>query len=446
MTANHHTILSARQFPNVSAGGYYSPHNLAIRLNIEPPKNGNKGSDERENWFRENLPLIVHEYQHSLDHVGTIVGRKLLDGLRQSYHALDRKLKYDQSGLHRWVKFHELQKRFHRRAYFTENDPTYVTIPGKRPTWSWSTSVGRGFDLEGQPDITNPIIFLRFRDEERDLDIARQPLSAAALFEVRSMAVELEQAVVLNYANFGDDETRWRAFNDVQQSMFYDVDLTLYSAPVHFLSARLNISDPVPAYRLAAILSWIALNIADDLEIDPKLPEGWENAGDDIPTLASNLLLRRDPGYFYFILASHAKTPEKLDGDASAWLAETLECARFPSLSEIVASASHSLDVPDADKDTVPFDRIYWHIAASGAVNFRRLADEFGLLSHNVMTRIGTNKGPIALPNTVVADAILSPSLGGGVEPFMSIEDQARMGELEAVFADQMSEFMAACR
>ncbi len=440
MAQRHHDTLSARYFPNIGAGGYYSPHSLSISLGVAPPSNGNRGSPEREVWFRQHLPLIAHEYQHALDHVGTLTGRKLLDELRHAYHALDLKANFDPSELHHWVVFHDLQKRFYRRAYFTENDPTYRPPVGRRPNWGWDTSIGRGFDLTGRPDASDPILFVRFHDVDRNEKIARQPLTAAALFEARAMAVELEHLVLMKTVEFGDDDHRWREFNDLQQEMFYDVDLTLYSAPVHFLATRLNLTDPVTAYRLAALIAWIALNIADDLNFSPKLPPGWEGIAGDAEALKRRLIEIRDPGFLFFCLGAWAPA---YDGDDAAWLAQCLGRAGFPDKQTIENAAWEVLQFPSADPVPATFDTIYWSVASSGAVNFRRLAPACGLFGQQTLLNLQSTRGPVALPNIIVGPAILSPA---GVQPFMSIDDQMLVAQMEQVLMDQMGEFLAACR
>jgi hypothetical protein len=436
----HRDKLSARYFPNVSTGGHYSPHTLSINLDVAPPTDGIKGAPEREAWFRQHLPLIAHEYQHGLDHVGTIVGRKLLDGLRRAYHALDCKLDYDESELHRWTAFHDLQKRFYRRAYFTENDPTYVTPTGARPSWGWDTSIGRGFDLHGHPDASDPIMFVRFHDVDRGKKIARQPLTAASLFEARAMATELEHLVSRKIAEFGQNKTKWDSFNAEQQGMFYDVDLTIYSAPAHFLASRLNMSDPVPVYRLTAMLAWIALNVTDTLTLAINSPPGWDGVTGDAEALKERLVQVRDPGFLFFCLAAWAPP---YDNDDEAWIDACLERAGFPSRKVIEDAAYEVLKIPDADSTTGTFDTIYWSAATSGAVNFRRLAPRFGLFGQKTLLALKSQDGPVALPNTIVGPVILSPS---AIQPFMTIKDQELVGVMEQHLADHMGEFLAACR
>lgn len=434
----HHSNLSARHFPNIGPAGFYSPHSLTVNLQVAPP--GPTPSD-LETWYSENLPLMLHEYQHGLDHIGTVTGRKLLDALQKCYAALELKLKGVQPELHHWLDFHDLQKRFYKRAYFTENDPTYRVPMGKRPVWQWQISIGQNFSVDGRLNPADLIMFVRFTDADLGAIVARQPLTAAALFEARSMACEIEWLARLKSAEYKDDAAKWDNFNAQQVAMFYDVDLTVYSAPVHLLASRLGIGDPIIAYRLTAILAYVALNITDGLELSLSVPPGWDGGSRDAKSALEKLISLRDPGFLFFCLAVSAP---KYDGNESLWLDACMSAAGFPPRSVIEADVYNALLAPSAGGPSCAFDRIYWSACANGAVNFDRLKPSFGLLDQATVMSLGTNRGPIALPNTIVADTIFLPK--NNIESFMDAEGQRFVSEFEQIFADHFAEFYAACR
>lgn len=122
-----HARLAARYFPNVSTRAYYSPRSLAVFLPEDEVDDATRADrDAYRAWLTARLPLLTHEYQHALDHVGTVAGRALLDALAGAYFALERKAARDETELWRLVALHDAERRFDRKAYFTEYDPDYA--------------------------------------------------------------------------------------------------------------------------------------------------------------------------------------------------------------------------------------------------------------------------------------------------------------------------------
>jgi hypothetical protein len=426
---------SAQHFPNVGSSGVYVPHALVVRLSPQLPLPGELGSDGgRRRFWRRQLPVIVHEYQHAVDHVGTVVGRRLLDRLRDAYAAIDAHGRGDAGLMYKLVELHDEQRRFFRRGYFTVRSPDGgIGSPRK---WKLGGTIGAAFDFHGRTDESEPILFATFADEAAGGRVARQPLSAAALFEARAVYVELEQSLLLARAEKGGQIEALDKLDEHYTKLVYHPDWTMYSAPAHMVSTQCGVSDLVTAYRLTARLAGVALNVAPDLPLGPSILNGWP---EDSKGRARALLDRRDPGMLFACLVGSAPA---FAADPDDWLRQTLEKAGFPSLEAIHAAAGRFLTIPSESHGSSWFDPIYWGVSGQGVVNFARLWPHLGLLRPAALEKLGTAEGPIALPCTLVGDEIFDPR----VEAFSSGEQVARLLAGEAQLGHVSADFLAACR
>jgi hypothetical protein len=432
-----HARLAARYFPNTSTRAYYSPRSLAVFL----PEDDLDQALRRDHgayaaWLAARLPLLTHEYQHSLDHVGTVAGRSLLDALAGAYFALERKAARDESELWRFVALHDAERRFDRKAYFTEYDPDYAWLDERRPTWQWGISTGLGFDAQGRPDVTDPLFFVRFTDVEQNSLVARQPITAAALFETRAVYAELEQDAHRIALAARDEPAVLEAWQREQQQRFYNPALTLYSAPAHFASSQCGAGDALDGYRMAAYAGGMILNLAPGLDIAPRLPDDFQDEASR-PRF-ERLIELRDPGFLFVLLVASAP---RYEGDVDAWLDAALAAAGFPPRERILDTALAHLAIPTMRTGS-SFDATYLQAMVVGHRHLGRLRKSVGLLNFEVMTALGTNAGPIALPNSFPDQGIIpSP-----VEPLVAPREQLTLLEAEAVLTSQMDEFLRACR
>ncbi|TDH60793.1 hypothetical protein E2C06_20050 [Dankookia rubra] len=332
------------------------------------------------------------------------------------------------------IAYHDLQRRFYRKAYFTEFRPDYRSAGPGRPRWRWSTSIGTGFDSEGRLNENDPILFVRFTDEDQKVLVSRQPLTAAALFETRAVYAEIDHDA-RTVAGKGEGSPEWKKFNLRQQEMFYDQSLTLYSAPAHIVASQAGITDPIDAYRLAAKAAGIVLNLTPELELDCELPKRF--AGEALGR-ARRLQEILDLGYIFAALAVSAP---KYEGDDDAWLNGALAKVGLPSSEYILDAACKYLSLPTSNE---PGDlmQIYLNAVSAGIGNFQRLRGSYGLLDFEHMTKCGTNYGPMALPHVVLANDALAASL----MPVISLVDQRTMSNASRLLHDHLDEFLDACR
>jgi hypothetical protein len=429
--------LAARFFPNADKGAYYSHRDFAVHFpsdSMDPGRIGDAGY--RQEWLLARLPTLVHEYQHSMDHLGTVVGRTLLDRLAAAIAGVEKKLAGDVAGLPDLVALHDAELRFSRTRYFTEVNPTYRPPRGGRPQWGWKSSIGVAFDQFGRTNEADPLFFVRFRDVDQDLFVSRQPITAASLFETRSVYVELDHDSRLVAERLLQDPRAAIAFNERQMEMFYDHTLTRYSAPAHVVSSRCGDGDSLAAYRAAALVAGVALNISPTLQFTPRLPPSIR----DLPAQerCQRLLHLRDPGFLFIVIVLSAP---KLIQDVFEWLKGALEEAGFPALETILDAAQEYLSVPPAATSS-KFAPIHASVAAAGAESFRRLRPSIGLLDFDVMQKVGTEEGPSVLPNVLLAQNLLGP-LGS---PVLTRDLQVEVANMAGILDRHMSEFLAACR
>lgn len=428
-------FLDARYFPNLSPRALYSPHDLAVHMRTEVFEPERERDDEyRRSWIASRLPLLVHEYQHSIDHLGTVVGRQLLDALMRALDGLAGKFENDVTGLPATLAYHDKQRRFYRSDYFTEIRKGYRPRGGGRPRWSWGTSIGAGFDMTGNIDESEPILFARFTDEDQKVLVSRQPLTSAALFETRAVYAELDHDARAVAAQ-GEESPEWKKFNDRQQEMFYDHTLTIYSAPAHLVSSHCAASDPIDAYRLAAKAANIALNFTVDLPIDSDLPKRF---APEAMQRAAQLQAMLDPGYLFAAIVLAAP---RFEGDDDAWLAEGLTKAGMPPADEILDAAESYLQTPTLTQAPRLFE-IYMTCVVNGVGNFKRLRKSGGILDFDHMRNLGTPQGPMALPNVFLANDVLSSSR----LPILEMEQQETMVIASTELHQHLEEFVRACR
>lgn len=428
--------MSARYFPNVSPRAYYSPYDLKVHMPEEPVDPALAADPAyKAQWIKDRHPVLVHEYQHSIDHLGTVAGRQLLDGLFGALHALDRQDRNDVSQLWRMIKFHDVQRRFFRRGYYTTADRLYRPSGNEPPRWIWEPSVGATFDVNGRVNEDDPVLFIRFTDADTGQLVSRQPLSAAALFEARAVYVELESEAFSLHGR-GPGSLEWQAFVNRQIDLLYDQTLTDYSAPAHIVASVARVTNSLEAYQLAAYVAGVVLNLPPDLVFRFRLPARL-NVRDAARRLR-RLADRRDPGLLF---ASIVAAAPEYRGDALQWLEGGMREAGLPSIETVFNAAYRHLIKPTAGEVGI-FRSVYFQLLANGSGNNGRLADGLGLLDVKRFQHLGTVQGPMSIPTTVVRQNWNLPS----AIPPLDSEGEAAMSQAASDIQSFMSGFLEACR
>jgi hypothetical protein len=129
-------------------------------------------------------------------------------------------------------------------------------------------------------------------------------------------------------------KTQSEVFAEQAKRYLFDPDLAEYSVGVHIVANLLHLNDPILAFTLASALASVSLNLVDEMFDSLRIPEQFARWGDR----NRNLLVRRDRGFAFLILAHFA--PEVTHKtDVLKWLNDTVQNAGLGSLAEIASEA-----------------------------------------------------------------------------------------------------------
>jgi len=249
------------------------------------------------------LPLLLHEWRHWLDHIGTVWGQRLLT---LGYNAIHARLAGKETDFRRIVDFRRKLRDDRFEKFYSEiykqDDPAQA-VRG----WRYEFSTGARFDHNGVPSEEHPIIFTRFRWLGGSL-ACRVPLSVASLLETSAMHFEFE-AESVTIGNLSEDEQQnaLEALQTRYLDNFYKPALTDYSVAAHAVSNIVGPSDVPRCLQLSSALANVALNLVDHHFDLLKIPSRFENWG----KRNQALLLNRNRGYAFLCLCCHApQNPE----------------------------------------------------------------------------------------------------------------------------------------
>ena len=150
-------------FPNTSAVGAYfdlSQHIELYDIDAAMMKTALTSDDAMQKL--RVLPTLFHELRHWLDHVATLWGQY---SLVTEFNAIHSRLADDESQMWRITAYRKATRRDRFGSYFTTiNDRT--PPPAGHGRWTSQLSCGVGFDDDGKPDESRPIVFTRFNWED----------------------------------------------------------------------------------------------------------------------------------------------------------------------------------------------------------------------------------------------------------------------------------------
>ncbi len=138
------------------------------------------------------LPTVFHEVRHWVDHVSTLWGQRNLVSGFNAVHAFSAQ---KETEFWRVIEHRRVTHRDRFEAYFTTINDRNPPEDG-RLKWEWELSCGIGFDSDGKPNEKRPIVFTRFRWQDKRL-ACRVPFSVASLLESNAMHWDLGLEVSL---------------------------------------------------------------------------------------------------------------------------------------------------------------------------------------------------------------------------------------------------------
>lgn len=333
--ANQATLQTLRgvrtSFPELEAVAEFRPRSQTIHLRQisrdslrDSLKSVNDMARQRQAW-----QTVVHELTHWADLCCTLWGRRYLSSLLDAYGVL----KNGAETFWAAINHYDEDRRILSPQYYRYVIPGSSTHSSNRP-WTIDYSVGCEFSADGRLNEDRPIFFARFGDHDSRKNIIRQPISIGALLEVRAIYAEMVTGGVL-VSSMGEEKPVESAIYARElSSLFYDAELTPYTAPIHLLSSRTHTIDPILSYRIGSELAYLALNLTDDALRELHHPEAFKTLGHR----RKSFIQSRNYGYAFACLVFHA--PLYKDQEPEAFVEETLAAAGLSSCDKILSAAS----------------------------------------------------------------------------------------------------------
>jgi hypothetical protein len=318
--------------------GYYAPLRQTVHVTCIDSRDYEAWERTRDSeGARKFLPVILHELTHWLDHTSTVWGQanlvKVFDALNVA--VLHKTGKVKESEFWRIMALHDATRRDRYADYFSTWNPRAERYRGDNP-WKIEITCGQAFTKDGHIDSEHPIVFIRFDDHHTNEFVARTPLSVASLLETTATAAQVESLISLTEMDPEDTRLVQRSLNKKSLlGMAYESELTLYSAPVHLLSTRLNISNLHMAYSLSGRLANVCLNLTKDgFLLLRKIQDEVVDAQRRFRAMATG----SNRG-FAFLALCEAAPPVSGKFNIDEWIDETLENAGLGSHVEMTSRA-----------------------------------------------------------------------------------------------------------
>jgi len=424
-----------RGFPNITTLGSYNHMSQIISLNsLEKRDIDQLRNDGSVDIKKKILPLMAHETTHYLDHISTLWGRENLIDIYDALHARA------QNNEHQFWRISDLKaklKRIHYAEYYNT-----ISEAGKQPwdrkLWKQLVTIGFEFGSDGRINNNRPIIFVRFNTED-DRPVARVPLSIVSLLETTAMAAELDLELKITNELSGDHLFLERKFVDRKfVDRLYNGQLCVYSACAHLLANMCMISDYVEAYRKAARLAMLCLNLPprsfSRIKIHTHLFVG-------IPGIISYFKRTHDRAMAYYILLTHAPILSQKDPDQ--WLKELVRASGLGTLEQIQREGneefSRSKEVLQGP-ETIRLS----NLLRTGSL-IRKYRDSSTVSYFDVVDRANANGDNISGPSILLGDDHVigfgNPPIDSGSLAEEMISWIYRIYDYES----RMDEFLGAC-
>ena len=314
-----------KTFPNLSTLGYY--HILGNYIYLDEYKDQDEfdKSSKSPKLDYKRFSTFLYENQHYLDHVSTAWG---MNNIFSIYNAYDSVIKHNEYDFHFLRDLNLNLKRDLFNDYYTE---TYNSKHGSyKDPWMFELTTGLRFDHLGKIDESKPIPFIVFKTK-KDERVCRVPLSVASLLETTATNIEYQfiASVIMQLKEPYRTNQLSQLSKQIEKKI-YNVDLALYSAAVHLCAARLQISDPIKAYKVASVFAKIALNVPSKYFTSIKLDQEFK----DDPVngkRALAMLVNGERGFMYQLLIRNYLASFGLLNDRELVIDEILSSSNLPN-------------------------------------------------------------------------------------------------------------------
>lgn len=424
-----------RIFSRTDIAGFYDmmSQTITILSHDAPAVEAQQRAPEYPVNAREFLTTAIHELTHWLDHTTTLWGQDLLV---ETHNAISAFMRHEEDNFWRVAALDNRVRREALSDFYTVFDQAGAPA-GDARDWMWQITCGLEYGADGRTRADRPIIFVVF-NHVKGGRIARVPLTISSLIEANAVWAEyvVNSEIV---ATLPDDV---RAVEDrlVRRSLMerlYTPELALYSAATHLVAGLQKNDRADLAYRAAAALSGLVLNLPNRLFAGlPVIPEMRVHWGDRVDAL----LAAHDRGFAYLLIA-HVAPPITEPFSAEEWLEQCCRASGLPTMAEIRTETEEAfthfpgmlLDGPLAERGRAQLEL--------GRRNFqyRGIGPERPL-----SLDVSKQDFPMTLPPVVLADDTVTSIAANTVDnPLLAIGPSVQLVQRYQSWA---GEFLRACR
>ncbi|WP_337847695.1 hypothetical protein [Sphingomonas sp.] len=318
--------------PAMQTVGAIKPHTLILEM----PISTKSGLEDSINGGYSNEParIYAHEMHHWFDLVGTIWGQHYLDILFSAYDAVIAARSEDEA-YPAVLRLFDADREILFPSYYKFVTPG--APHGRERQWSNEATVGFRIRPDGTRDEDHPILFVRFT--AGDQIVARQPLSAGSLLELRALAAE-DIALTAHLARLDPDQRLVEKKLRQQEliSHLYHPEMTTYSAAAHLLARVARIGATAPVLLFGAVAADICLNLQRPQISGLRHPQPFMELSH---RHRHGFRARVDPGYLFACLIyrlrelePHDLTPARID--------DALRLSGLPTLQTIYDDAQRA--------------------------------------------------------------------------------------------------------
>ncbi|WP_155982189.1 hypothetical protein [Xanthobacter sp. 126] len=381
-------VVRCSRFPNTKRVAHFLPRAQLVSLDAYSRADlAQAARSKNHNKSLEIAATIDHELTHWADVVGTLWGRGFMVRVYDAYRLLGRRNRDgSEVDFAKLIAIYDEERRLLLPRYYrvvNDEQPKH----GVQKPWLIGLSVGLEIDTFGYLDMERPIIFVRFNDRETSSNLIRQPLTVGALLETIAVASEYDSIFTYINENVPPDErfVEINMQNRYLTERFYDPELSLYSAAVHVFSHYSRVIEPPIAYRCAAILSHLCLNLADEHFDGILLPSSMAAWSERFPAFKR----RRDRGFAFTVVCSNLEQWRDGQNDGN-WIDAALRASGLPDAKAIMGQAIEIMSNQECQAKGFPFDATEAYMLELGGATAKIRAESpiFGLKRSMATLRI----------------------------------------------------------
>lgn len=247
-------------FPNNNATlAYYDPFSQLINLcfidQVKFENYQNKRIINEDSLYANSI--YAHELTHWFDHNSSIWGQENLVLL---YNAINARLTNNTNEFWRIKYYYDHCKTESQSSYYTQiKNPEYDLFNVK--DWGLMKIPSARFDIHGKVNNSKPLLHIQIINRD-ETEIARIPLTIAALLECRAIEHEFEirANTIKSFFKESDREGAFLRLNEDLNQVLFDPNMILYNIVFHLTGFAFSSYDLSKVLYTANLISNIALN------------------------------------------------------------------------------------------------------------------------------------------------------------------------------------------